>query len=226
MNKHPSKEVELNTRKVIMCNKPEPVKHGPLEVATPCGFQKGSIKIQSFGKNSGSSSLEVEETDIDTNDIPMPYNGVLVSLKPRKTPCIANERRTAGAPRERRNPRPTNLKAAQPKVQVAISFPLVNITTSFVAEEERLNNTENGFTNEEETKGVTQDDVILETLENIIQLAGDVANIILDAILIFAAIWELVVQPLHMYLISIIMLVKLMQQVDLLPPSVKALQFS
>lgn len=28
----------------------------------------------------------------------MAYNGVLVSLKPRKTPCMAKERRTAGAP--------------------------------------------------------------------------------------------------------------------------------
>lgn len=32
----------------------------------------------------------------------MAYNGVLVSLKPRKIPCIAKERRTAGAPSERR----------------------------------------------------------------------------------------------------------------------------
>ncbi|KAJ9567936.1 hypothetical protein OSB04_003902 [Centaurea solstitialis] len=37
-NKHPRKEVELNTKKVTMCNKPEP--------------------------NSGSSSLKVEETDV------------------------------------------------------------------------------------------------------------------------------------------------------------------
>jgi len=28
------------------------------------------------------------------------YKGVLVSLNPRKTLCIANERRTAGAPRD------------------------------------------------------------------------------------------------------------------------------
>lgn len=30
----------------------------------------------------------------------MAYKGVFVSLKPRKTPCIAKERRTAGAPRD------------------------------------------------------------------------------------------------------------------------------
>lgn len=30
----------------------------------------------------------------------MAYKGVVVSLNPRKTPCIANERRTAGAPRD------------------------------------------------------------------------------------------------------------------------------
>ena len=29
----------------------------------------------------------------------MAYKGVLVSLNPRKTPCMAKERRTAGAPR-------------------------------------------------------------------------------------------------------------------------------
>lgn len=28
----------------------------------------------------------------------MTYNGVVVSLNPRKIPCIAKERRTAGAP--------------------------------------------------------------------------------------------------------------------------------
>ncbi|KAJ9546565.1 hypothetical protein OSB04_019108 [Centaurea solstitialis] len=64
MNKHPRKEVEPNTKKVTMCNKLEPVKHGPFEVTVPCGVQKGSDKTQSFGKNSGSSSLKVEETDI------------------------------------------------------------------------------------------------------------------------------------------------------------------
>lgn len=60
-------------------------------------------------------------------------------------------------------------------------------------------------------------------------VAGDVANIILDPILIFycnlgvggAAIAHVLSQ----YLISTILLVKLMQQVDLLPPSLKALQF-
>lgn len=32
------------------------------------------------------------------HSLPVAYRGVLVSLKPRKTPCIAKERRTAGAP--------------------------------------------------------------------------------------------------------------------------------
>ncbi|KAJ9558439.1 hypothetical protein OSB04_013053 [Centaurea solstitialis] len=234
--------------------------------------------------------------------------------------------------------------------KVAI-FPLVSITTSFVAEEEslekmKLQNTEKGSssTNKEETKLLTQDDVILETLENgsteedekkelvpengmlckhttimdkvlnkskrnipsastalllsailgIIEtlllvllaepflslmgvksgspmvlpahkyltlralgapavllslamqgvfrgfkdtrtplyatVAGDVANIILDPILIFACNLGVsgaaIAHVLSQYLISIILLVKLMQQVDLLPPSVKALQFS
>lgn len=31
----------------------------------------------------------------------MAYKGVVVSLKPLKTPCIAKERRTAGAPSDR-----------------------------------------------------------------------------------------------------------------------------
>ncbi|PWA61979.1 MATE efflux family protein [Artemisia annua] len=60
-------------------------------------------------------------------------------------------------------------------------------------------------------------------------VAGDLANIILDPILIFVCklgVSGALVLLLHTYLISIILLVKLMQQVDLLPPSMKALQFS
>ena len=59
--------------------------------------------------------------------------------------------------------------------KVAI-FPLVSITTSFVAEEEslermnseaiKLRSTEKGSTNKQETKELTQDDVKLENLEN------------------------------------------------------------
>lgn len=37
----------------------------------------------------------------NTSEVPVAYKGVLVSLKPRKTPCIAKEIRTAGAPSER-----------------------------------------------------------------------------------------------------------------------------
>ncbi|KAJ0810024.1 putative multi antimicrobial extrusion protein [Helianthus annuus] len=59
---------------------------------------------------------------------------------------------------------------------------------------------------------------------------GDVANIILDPILIFTCKLGVsgaaIAHVLSQYLISIILLVKLMQQVDLLPPSLKALQFS
>ncbi|KAD1560182.1 hypothetical protein E3N88_42625 [Mikania micrantha] len=59
---------------------------------------------------------------------------------------------------------------------------------------------------------------------------GDVANIILDPIFIFACKLGVsgaaIAHVLSQYLISIILLVKLMQQVDLLPPSLKALQFS
>ncbi|KAJ0623134.1 putative multi antimicrobial extrusion protein [Helianthus annuus] len=61
-------------------------------------------------------------------------------------------------------------------------------------------------------------------------VAGDLANIILDPILIFACNLGVsgaaIAHVLSQYIISIILLVKLMQQVDLLPPSVKALQFS
>ncbi|KAI3739957.1 hypothetical protein L2E82_30371 [Cichorium intybus] len=61
-------------------------------------------------------------------------------------------------------------------------------------------------------------------------VAGDVANIILDPILIFVCNLGVsgaaIAHVLSQYLISIILLVKLMQQVDLLPPSLKALQFS
>ncbi|KAI3826951.1 hypothetical protein L1987_01011 [Smallanthus sonchifolius] len=61
-------------------------------------------------------------------------------------------------------------------------------------------------------------------------VAGDLTNIILDPILIFTCNLGVsgaaIAHVLSQYLISIILLVKLMQQVDLLPPSVKALQFS
>ncbi|KAK1413313.1 hypothetical protein QVD17_35085 [Tagetes erecta] len=61
-------------------------------------------------------------------------------------------------------------------------------------------------------------------------VVGDVANIILDPILIFACKLGVsgaaIAHVLSQYLISIILLVKLMHQVDLLPPSLKALQFS
>ncbi|KAK6928737.1 Multi antimicrobial extrusion protein [Dillenia turbinata] len=61
-------------------------------------------------------------------------------------------------------------------------------------------------------------------------VAGDVTNIILDPILIFvchlgvsgAAIAHVISQ----YLISLILLMKLMKEIDLLPPSFKDLQFS
>ncbi|KAI3826953.1 hypothetical protein L1987_01013 [Smallanthus sonchifolius] len=61
-------------------------------------------------------------------------------------------------------------------------------------------------------------------------VVGDVANIILDPILIFVCKLGVsgaaIAHVLSQYLISVILLVKLMQQVDLLPPSLKALQFS
>ncbi|KAI3739960.1 hypothetical protein L2E82_30374 [Cichorium intybus] len=61
-------------------------------------------------------------------------------------------------------------------------------------------------------------------------VAGDVANIILDPILIFSCNLGVsgaaIAHVLSQYLISTILLVKLMQQVDLLPPNIKALQFS
>ncbi|PSS09993.1 Protein DETOXIFICATION like [Actinidia chinensis var. chinensis] len=61
-------------------------------------------------------------------------------------------------------------------------------------------------------------------------VAGDVMNIILDPILIFVCHLGVsgaaIAHVLSQYLISIILLCKLMKQVDLLPPSLKDLQFS
>ncbi|KAA8515683.1 hypothetical protein F0562_018706 [Nyssa sinensis] len=61
-------------------------------------------------------------------------------------------------------------------------------------------------------------------------VAGDVTNIILDPILIFVCHLGVsgaaIAHVLSQYLISIILLCKLMKQVDLLPPSIKDLQFS
>ncbi|KAJ0792710.1 putative multi antimicrobial extrusion protein [Helianthus annuus] len=187
--------------------------------------------------------------------------------------------------------------------KVAI-FPLVSITTSFVAEEETIErlkvpkdeNMEKSYINTDESMKDDEDDVKLENLENgsiikeeqddlpaeegmfffyILQgskmilpahryltiralgapavllslsmqgvfrgfkdtktplyatVIGDVANIILDPILIFACKLGVsgaaIAHVLSQYLISIILLVKLMHQVDLLPPSHKTLQFS
>jgi putative MATE family efflux protein len=61
-------------------------------------------------------------------------------------------------------------------------------------------------------------------------VAGDLTNIILDPILMFVCrlgvAGAAIAHVLSQYLISFILLVKLMKQVDLLPPSIKDLQFS
>ncbi|PWA37674.1 MATE efflux family protein [Artemisia annua] len=61
-------------------------------------------------------------------------------------------------------------------------------------------------------------------------VVGDLTNIVLDPILIFACKLGVggaaIAHVLSQYLISLILLVKLMQQVNLLSPSTKALQFS
>ncbi|KAL2251218.1 UNVERIFIED_CONTAM: Protein DETOXIFICATION 43 [Sesamum indicum] len=61
-------------------------------------------------------------------------------------------------------------------------------------------------------------------------VAGDLMNIVLDPILIFACrlgvIGAAIAHVLSQYLISMVLLSKLMKQVDLLPPSMKDLQFS
>uniref|UniRef100_A0A5B7AK41 Protein DETOXIFICATION n=1 Tax=Davidia involucrata TaxID=16924 RepID=A0A5B7AK41_DAVIN len=61
-------------------------------------------------------------------------------------------------------------------------------------------------------------------------VAGDVTNIILDPILIFVCHLGVsgaaIAHVLSQYLISLILLCKLMKQVNLLPPSIKDLQFS
>ncbi|KAJ6299386.1 hypothetical protein OIU76_020372 [Salix suchowensis] len=59
---------------------------------------------------------------------------------------------------------------------------------------------------------------------------GDLTNIILDPIFIFVCRWGVsgaaIAHVLSQYLISVILLWRLMKKVDLLPPSVKDLQFS
>jgi hypothetical protein len=48
---------------------------------------------------------------------PVAYKGVLVSLKPRKTPCIASDKRTAGEPSA------LNVKYFLAGVNIAESYP-------------------------------------------------------------------------------------------------------
>ncbi|KAM3358411.1 protein DETOXIFICATION 43 [Capsicum galapagoense] len=61
-------------------------------------------------------------------------------------------------------------------------------------------------------------------------VAGDLTNIILDPIFIFVFHWGVsgaaIAHVLSQYLISLILLCKLMREVELLPPSAKDLQFS
>lgn len=61
-------------------------------------------------------------------------------------------------------------------------------------------------------------------------VVGDVANIILDPILIFACRLGVsgaaIAHVISQYLISLILLLRLMKQIDLLPPSIRDLQFS
>ncbi|CAL1361555.1 unnamed protein product [Linum trigynum] len=61
-------------------------------------------------------------------------------------------------------------------------------------------------------------------------VAGDVANIILDPIFIFVCKWGVsgaaIAHVISQYLISLILLLKLMKMINLMPPSVKDLQFN
>ncbi|CAI0393848.1 unnamed protein product [Linum tenue] len=61
-------------------------------------------------------------------------------------------------------------------------------------------------------------------------VAGDVANIILDPIFIFVCKWGVsgaaIAHVISQYLISLILLLKLMKMIHLMPPSVKDLQFN
>ncbi|KAF2282504.1 hypothetical protein GH714_043949 [Hevea brasiliensis] len=103
-------------------------------------------------------------------------------------------------------------------------FPLVSVTTSFVAEEDTT-----GRLSSELQENETIEDVFAVNKE-MEELLPKAANIILDPIFIFifrldvrgAAIAHVISQ----YLISLILLWALIKHVDLLPPSIKDLQFS
>ncbi|KAJ6409212.1 hypothetical protein OIU84_008831 [Salix udensis] len=135
-------------------------------------------------------------------------------------------------------------------------FPLVSITTSFVAEEETIRrNTRVEAEKVEDLKKDAEsstakesvpDDEMLENLEkgsatnnekNIEKkdsvpedVIGDLTNVVLDPIFIFVlnlgVSGAAIAHVLSQYLISLILLWKLMEKVDLLPPSAKDLQFS
>jgi len=57
---------------------------------------------------------------------PVAYKGVFVSLKPRKTPCIANDKRTAGEPRA------LNVKYFLAGFNIAEPYPLKMIASSLL----------------------------------------------------------------------------------------------
>ena len=56
-------------------------------------FQERGVFLQTQPNNKGKFKLII-------NIVPMTYKGVVVSLNPRKMPCMAKVRRTAGAPND------------------------------------------------------------------------------------------------------------------------------
>ncbi|KAK2991687.1 hypothetical protein RJ640_015787 [Escallonia rubra] len=132
-------------------------------------------------------------------------------------------------------------------------FPLVSITTSFVAEEETVGriarealkgeSLEKASTKNNEMKELIPEDVVLENLEMGSGTMGKTEEVVPEDGFSYAntsskvfdskIAWCSGSPPLlgyargvPRYLISLILLIKLMKQVDLLPPSVGDLQFS
>jgi len=67
-------------------------------VASPTTTYIKPEKQMSLSKWINVQQYQIRKAISKTRSLPVAYKGVAVSLKPRKTPCIAKERRTAGEP--------------------------------------------------------------------------------------------------------------------------------
>nr|CAB3501578.1 unnamed protein product [Digitaria exilis] len=106
-------------------------------------------------------------------------------------------------------------------------YPLVSVTTSFVAEEDAIISKVIEENNSQDLEKASHVDPEANNLHA--PVVGDATNIILDPILMFVCHMGVtgaaVAHVTSQYLITLILMCRLVQQVDVIPPSIKSLKF-